>query len=326
MRVVIIGTGALASLFGARLSRVAEVVLLGSWKAQLAALAAGPLQVREADGTFSSFQVRGMRDPEAAGPADLVLILVKAAQNPRALELIRALVPGDKIPKLAISLQNGAGNLPFFRSELPLEHFVQGITYQAARMEGPGKVADTGAGKVLLENPGEENHVQIAGDLLAAAGFEVEYPDDIDRLVWEKLAVNAAINPLTAMLGVPNGYLAEHEGTISAMVALAEEVKQVAAATGVPFRQTDFRNFLVKVAQNTAQNHSSMLQDIERGARTEIEAICGFVVREAAGLGLEVPFNKDALRQVQLLESGGAISSDSMILEHLRSAGISLQL
>jgi 2-dehydropantoate 2-reductase len=128
-----------------------------------------------------------------------------------------------------------------------------------------------------------ERH-QNLGPLAAAlqsANFHVNIVEDAQSLIWGKLVVNAAINPLTALLRVPNGELLERPSAREMMGILASEVARVAEAEKIRLPFPDPIAAAEAVARKTAANHSSMLQDVLRGAPTEIDAICGAVVQAA---------------------------------------------
>jgi 2-dehydropantoate 2-reductase len=126
--------------------------------------------------------------------------------------------------------------------------------------------------------------------LLASAGLEAQARADLPSLLWEKLLVNAAINPLTALTGLPNGGLAEDKLLRDLMLAAVAEGAAVAAAEGVALPEDPVRR-AVEVCRRTAQNRSSMLQDLDRGRRTEVDAINGFIVRKAKVYGIPAPVN-----------------------------------
>src|SRR3990172_8290732 len=128
-------------------------------------------------------------------------------------------------------------------------------------------------------------------ELLQEAGFELQPAEDLQGLVWGKLAINAGINPLTALLEVPNGELLVRPGARQLMRAAAQETAAVAAARGLQLPYPDVAARVEEVAQRTASNVSSMLQDIRRGAPTEIDAISGAVVREGERHGALTPLN-----------------------------------
>ena len=135
---------------------------------------------------------------------------------------------------------------------------------------------------------------QALGPLAAAlqsAKFNVQVVEDADSLVWGKLVINAAINPLTALLRVPNGELLKRPSAREMMRALASETAQVAFAEKIKLPFDDPINMVDEVARRTSANHSSMLQDVRRGAQTEIDAICGAVVRTAQKHQIDTPAN-----------------------------------
>jgi 2-dehydropantoate 2-reductase len=114
---------------------------------------------------------------------------------------------------------------------------------------------------------------------------------DIDGLVWGKIIVNAAINPLTAILRVPNGALVESEDLIGLMKAAALEAAAIAKAVGITLPFSDPVERVKQVAAMTATNHSSMLQDVLGQRPTEIDAINGKIVEQGQALGIPTPVN-----------------------------------
>ena len=137
---------------------------------------------------------------------------------------------------------------------------------------------------------------------LERAGFELEYVADTEALLWGKLVVNAAINPLTGLLGVPNGELLRRAPVRALMGSTAREVASVAHALGITLPYNDPVAAVEGVARDTAENHSSMLQDIRRGAITEIDAICGAIVGSGERMGVPVPVNHCLWNLVQALQ------------------------
>ena len=127
--------------------------------------------------------------------------------------------------------------------------------------------------------------------MLETAGFEVHAASDLLSLMWGKLVVNTGINALTALLEVRNGELLESSHSRSLMNAAAMETARVAEAKGIKLPYDDPTQEVEGVASRTAENESSMLQDIHRGAPTEVDAINGAVVREGERLGVPTPVN-----------------------------------
>lgn len=300
--VVIAGTGAMACLFGARLAEHASVTLVGAWPEGLAALQTG-VRLLEYDGTEHIAAVNATSDPADCQGARLALVLVKSWQTARAAEQLGHCLAPDG---LALTLQNGLGNLEILQDKLGKHRAALGVTTTGATLLGPGKVRPGGAGPThLAPHEGLEPLV----NLLRQAGFEVDMHDDLQSLVWGKLAVNAGINPLTALLDVPNGALLDQPPARLVMVAAAEETAQVARAQGISLPYADASFQVMEVARRTAENTSSMRADLQRGAPTEVDAINGAVVEHGQRLGVETPVNWTLWRLIQArvkLRGGGA--------------------
>lgn len=301
MAVAILGTGALATLFGARLARAGHpVVLVGTWPEALSAIARDGLRVTDEAGTWSA-PARAIAAGEAEGEAaaPLVLVLVKSGQTARVAPLAaRLAAPGG----LVVTLQNGLGNAEILAAACGAERVVRGVVTAGGNLAAPGHVRAAGPGQVILGGaPGAAARLADVAAALARAGFDVAVRDDIEAVAWLKLAVNCAINPLAALHGLPNGGLLADPALCAQLVDAAREVGDVAAARGVALG-SDPAAFALEVARRTAANRSSMLQDIERGVPTEIEAINGAVVREGERLGVSTPVNARLLAAVRALE------------------------
>lgn len=282
-KVLIIGTGALATLFAARLSAAGiEVTVLGSWTDGLDALNAKGARIED----VGSFPVRATADPAACRRVDLALVLVKSWQTERvAKQLINCLA----VNGLVLTLQNGLGNEAVLIEILGLQRVSQGITTLGATLIAPGVVRQAGEGPVWLQ---AHSRLGPLVEMFVQAGFPVEVVEDIRSRVWGKLVVNAAINPLTALLRVKNGLLLVSSSTRELMGALACETAAVALAHGVRLPFLDPAQAAEDVARRTAENLSSMLRDVLRGAPTEVNAINGAVARLGEEKGVPTPANK----------------------------------
>jgi 2-dehydropantoate 2-reductase len=284
--ILIVGTGAMASLFGARLSPYADVTLLGTWKEGVKTINEGGVRLVEADGTEEIFPVRAILEPLDCQGAHYALVMVKSWQTNRAANQLVECLAEDGV---VVTLQNGLGNLETLTDVLGAERATLGVTTMGATLLGPGHVR---AGGVGLTHIASHPRITPLVDLFQQAGFEVDTAEDLDTLVWGKLVINAAINPLTALLGVPNGELLEYPHALVLMAEVAEETAEVAKARGVELPFTEASAAAVEVAGRTASNRSSMLQDILRGAPTEIDAICGAIALEGESLGVPTPVNR----------------------------------
>jgi 2-dehydropantoate 2-reductase len=301
LNIAIFGVGAMGTLFGSQLSSVANVILFGNWPQQVETLQQNGLIVTHPDGSQSQYPLNVTNNLNDMPCADVVLILVKSHQTARAARQAANILQPDGI---AITIQNGLGNLEKLAETVGAERATLGITAQGATIMAPGHLRHAGEGPThLAALPGREERMMVLVELFNIAGLKTTLVDNADSLVWGKLAINAGINPLTALFEVPNGRLAEDERYQGAMVTAANEVAAVAAAQGIqlPF---DVSEQVVEVAQATAQNRSSMLQDMSRGASTEIEAISGAVVHAGQQFGVPTPVNKILLKAVRDKELG----------------------
>lgn len=283
--ILIVGTGAMACLFAARIAPHAEVTILGTWQEGLAALQKHGIRLIEADGAEETFSVRATSDPNSCEVHRYALVLVKSWQTERAASQLAVCLAPDGV---ALTLQNGIGNLEKLIDTLGGERAALGTTTTGATLLGPGYVRVGGVGPTHVAN---HPRLEWLIHLLREAEFEVEIAEDLESLVWGKLAVNAAINPLTALLEVPNGELLERPHARELMKAAAEETAAVAAARNIQLPYEDPAALVEDVARRTASNRSSMLQDITRGAPTEIDAISGAIFHEGDRLKIPTPVN-----------------------------------
>jgi 2-dehydropantoate 2-reductase len=146
--------------------------------------------------------------------------------------------------------------------------------------------------------------VALISAVLKSASFRVRMVKDVRSLLWGKLVINAAINPLTALLRVTNGELLDRPSARGLMADLAEETAAVARAENIPLPFEDPTHAAEQVARKTAGNHSSMYQDIQRGTPTEIDAICGAVTEQGARHGVPTPVNRACWQLIRALAGG----------------------
>jgi len=292
-RVLILGTGAMACALGARLARSGvDVTLAGTWEAALQRIEAYGVRVEDDKGTWFA-PVRTARRTPSLPAARLVLVLVKSTETHAVARTLPYVLEEDS---LAVTLQNGLGNLEALettaRGRIGL-----GVTTLGATLLGPGHVRVL-AGRIILgTKPQIGRSMAELAALFKRAGLDAELTRFVDRAVWRKLAVNCAINPLSALNGCTNGGLLKTPEPRGTLIRAAEEVVEVAASGGIDCG-AGVSDLVLEVVSRTFQNRSSMLQDLERGARTEIDALSGAVSREARRVGLRVPVNEELWRQV----------------------------
>ncbi len=285
--ILLVGTGALATLFAARLSEAGHSVsMLGTWKRGLDALKQHGARIVDAKGNERAFKVHATDDPYEVSGAKFALVLVKSWQTERVAGQLKESLASDG---LALTLQNGLGNCETLARDLGTVRVALGITTTGATLLGPGLVRAGGEGVISLEQNRALGPLEAA---LRSSNFNLHIVNDAQSLIWGKLVINSAINPLTALLRIPNGELLSHPNTRKVMASLARETADVAVAENITLPFSNPVLAVEDVARQTAANQSSMFQDVRRGAPTEIDAICGAVTKHAAVHGIPTPYNR----------------------------------
>jgi 2-dehydropantoate 2-reductase len=296
--VTLVGTGALATLFAARLGAIVPVSVLGSWTEALDAFRERGSTLETEEGTLRA-PVTATSDPARCRGARLIFVLVKAHETARAAEMIRSFLGPDGV---AVTLQNGLGNSETLAAALGPLRVVTGAAEVGASLVSPGRARSGGGRRISLAAHPKAAEVE---SLLSQSGFEVSIVPDARRLVWEKLLVTAPLLPLTALLGIPNGEVLRRPSAAALLDAAAREVAATAAAAGIELSPADPGEAARRVALSTAGNVSSMLQDVRRGAPTEVDAINGAVVVVARRLGVPAPVNETLWLAVRALGERG---------------------
>lgn len=306
MKICVIGPGALGCLLAALLARAGHQVWLLDHRAARARLISTQGIVLHDRSGRSMVPVRATADLAQIGLVSLAFLCVKSeAVEVAARRALPALVPGS----LLIALQNGIAHHSWLLTlSVP---WALGVTAQGASLLEPGVVRHGGEGQTslgFLSDAEEAARVKLqeAAELLSRAGIPTEINPDILAAAWNKLIVNAGINALTALEDCANGELLARPAALAAMQAAVREAAQVATACGVRVVH-DPEAMTMGVCRDTAENISSMLQDVRQGRRTEVEAINGVIVHRAAALGIPVPTNQKLLAGIKALE--GSISA-----------------
>ena len=180
-----------------------------------------------------------------------------------------------------------------WRRRSAAERAAVGVNYTGATLLGPGETRHTAQLTNLIgTRPAIVAKVAALVDIMTAVGLDTRATDAIEGEVWGKAIVNAAINPLTALWRVPNGELLATDERRALLRALVDEAAAVARARGVALPLADPLAHTEKICRVSAPNHSSMLQDVERGRPTEIDSINGVIAAEGRRLGVPTPLNE----------------------------------
>jgi 2-dehydropantoate 2-reductase len=302
MKIVIMGAGAMGSLFGGLLSLLKEDVwLVDIREDHLRALATGGLAV-EKGGKIQTIPVHATKEVASIGKADLVLFFVKAYHTERAVSDALVL---QKEETVFLTLQNGLGNEEAIWKRVDRRKVILGVTNHGATFLSPGRIRHAGRGKTYIgELDGKvTDRVTQFAQVFTRAGIETEVSSSIQSLVWNKLFINVGINAVAALTGLKNGRLLDYPETLRLMEALVSEAVAVARKKGILIEGNPIEKVKV-VAEATRENRCSMGQDFDNRRKTEIDAINGAVVREAERLGISVPCNQMITDLVKVIEKG----------------------
>ena len=304
MRIAVSGAGAMGSLFGGKLSAVTEVTLLDPWAEHVATMQRDGLRIVELDGRETTVPVTATTDPATVPEVDLVIIFVKSHGTRQASQWTSHFLAPDG---LALTLQNGVGNGEMMAEVLGADRVVAGVTSHGATLLGPGRVRHAGCGPTHIATcPEIAACLSDVAAVFEQVGFEVHLSDDLESLVWGKLIINVGINGLTAILRVPNGKLVEIPAASALMAQAVAEAAAVCQAKGISLPYDDPLGRVQEVARATATNRASMLQDVLRGAPTEIGVINEAIVREGKRLSIPTPINEFIVTTIRAIEGSYA--------------------
>ncbi|MHA1146391.1 MAG: ketopantoate reductase family protein [Candidatus Helarchaeota archaeon] len=292
MDIVIMGAGAIGSLFGGYIAHNTDnrVHFIGR-SSHMQAIQKEGLQIEGLSKNVLVKNIHACIDAGEIGPADLVILTVKAYDTKQALLDARKLFTEATF---LLCLQNGLGIEDIASDVLgDNSRIIRGTTTNGALVIKPGTVKHTGQGETAIGSLTQArlpilNEIQ---QIFNQSGFPTTISDDIESLIWKKIMVNVGINPLGAITGLQNGYLQDGE-LLDVMSKLIEEAVFVAKAYGLSLSVEESLQKTIEVCQKTFKNRNSMLQDIEKRRPTEIDYINGAIVRMGKRVNVPTPLNQ----------------------------------
>lgn len=301
MNITVFGAGSIGSLFAGRMAYSGfDVAVVGRDPHITEINKRGLKIIEDSLEIMSQFPAVTDFQPEVVTP-DAVLVTTKAYDNSTvATSMMGKLTKETPI----FVLQNGMGNEEVFCRNFPRNPIFRAITTEAAELIHPGIVKHVSFGKTSFGIiKGHENgYGPKIKDIMSDSGFNTKRTGNIQVKMWQKLLINATICPLGALLNVPNGKILQKSSIQQIFNAILSEGL---AVTSRNLPDEDFsktRDIILNVMEKTKDNRCSMLQDIERGRRTEIDYINGFIVQESGRLGLKAPVNAAIADLIRHLE------------------------
>jgi 2-dehydropantoate 2-reductase len=306
MRFVILGAGAMGSLFGARLAMSGhDVALIDVAREHIEAIAGGGL-ILDQDGVRKRITVEASATPTEIRPGDFLLVMTKANKLMEALISARRLIRDSGN---IVVLCNGLGCGQAASQLVPVPRLLYGATAAGAMLDGPGQVRFTVDGETFigpLAGPVPAG-ARVLAEALAGAGLPVQLSERIEEFIWTKLMVNVGYNAAGALTRVANGRVVGHPAGRQILEGAVREAMAVAAAKGIQLHYDDPVQFVVNLGlQVIGPNPSSMLQDVLRNRETEVEWLNGAVASEGARLGIPTPINQALAGLVKVLQDNYA--------------------
>jgi 2-dehydropantoate 2-reductase len=309
MRIVVVGPGAMGCLFAAFLSKTKEEVwLLDKNKERSARINQSGISIEGISGNWQA-QVKTAAEAREIGSADLIIISVKSYDTKEAVVSAKSLI--NENTKI-LTLQNGIGNIEIIAEVAGSEKVIGGATNLGATLLDTGKVRHAGRGETVIGRSDGKIPVEMRSirEIFNKAGMETRISRDIKGLLWSKLIINAGINALTAITRLNNGRLMEFEGTRKILREAVTEATRIAKRKRIKLIYDDPLAKVEAVCEATATNVSSMLQDVLRKKRTEIDFINGVIVRQGQELGIPTPVNSTLVDLVKTIEASYNLTVD----------------
>jgi 2-dehydropantoate 2-reductase len=292
MRFAILGSGAVGGYYGAKLARAGHDVTFIARGAHLSAIRTRGLEIRSP--MVGDFVVRAAaeEDTSRVGPVDVVVVAVKAYDNPTALPLVAPMLGPDTT---ILTLQNGVDSVAELAALYGEARVIGGPTYIATALAAPGLIEQTGThrrivfGEVLGALPRMTDRVRRIQEALAGADVQAEAVEDGRTPIWEKFIFLAALAGFTGAARLPIGPVWADPVIRAQFLDACREIERVARAEGVPVVDGIIERIGEYVGKIPGSMRSSLLIDLSQGKRIEVEALQGALVRRAARLGIPVP-------------------------------------
>ena len=298
MRVAILGIGSIGGFILAGIADTELELVAVSRGSTTQALSSEGLVIHTPEGVIESIppdryelvdSESGPLPDSVVGSCQAAIICGKAYSTPILSQIADEILSDEGV---AISIQNGMGHAQQISSRLGISRTLGGATTHGAWRDKDG-IHWVGRGSITMGSLDGESPDEFTTSLMKAlddAALSPIWTPDISKAVWQKLLINIAINPICSISGVRNGALLENDLWEQSQEILQESLS-VAQASGINITGPEIQNLLIEVVEATSGNRCSMLQDLMAGRRTEIDSLCGYVIRMGESLGIPTPLN-----------------------------------
>lgn len=301
MKIAIVGSGAMGSLYGAYLHKSGEeVYLINKWEEHINTINKEGLVIDTGDKKLK-FYPKAVTNSKDIGIVDLAIVFVKSTKTEEAI-LENKNIMGENT--YVLTLQNGYGNGEKIEKYINKDRIIVGTTGEGCTTIKAGYIRHAGSGDTYIGmfSGKEDNILKRLDNILNHSGFNTHICKDATELIWNKLIINVGVNAITAILGIKNGEILKEKATKKIMKDAVIEAVKVANAKGFNFNEEEMIKKVENVALKTAENKSSMLQDVLNNKKTEIETINGAIVKEGSKFNIETPINETLTNLIISLE------------------------
>ncbi len=288
LKIGIAGPGAVGGYYGAHLARAGmDVKFLGRGR-HLDVMKEKGLIVKSYKGDFhvSPF---ASADPAEIGPCDLILFCVKSFDSINMGRFIQPMVGPSTV---ILSLQNGVENEVILGELYGSDKVLAGVAFIGSRIEKPGKIVHTASGNITFGEPGggSSHRTKELEELFNSAGINAKLSDDMKKVMWQKMVWNCGFNAITALTGCSATEVLLLKETREIVRKTMEEVIAVAAALGIEF-DASLPEKTIAHTEKQGEIRTSMLVDMEKGQKMEIDGLNGAVCRNGREKGVPTPTN-----------------------------------
>lgn len=306
MKICVIGPGAIGCLLAGFLIKSGEeVYLLDKDSERAERIATQGIKIEGISGQHQ-ININITANLADVKTCELVIVAVKSYHTKEAVERAMSLISENT---LVLSMQNGLGNLEEIAKVVGEERVIGGVTSMGATLLGDGHIRYAGVGETVIGKLKTQNaklktqRLKEVAEVFNKAGFETKIVDNIQDLIWSKLIINVGINALTAIAKIKNGLIAKDKYLYEIMKLVVLEAVNVTKLKGISLAYDNPVEKVTSIAKATSGNISSMLQDVLRKKKTEIDYINGAIVKEAENLNISTPVNKILTLLVKSVES-----------------------
>ena len=300
MKIVVLGAGAMGSIYGGYLSQANETLLVDVNADLVEKINREGVEI-EYEGRLETFHPKAATDTRGMPPADLVMIFMNTRFSKSALDANRGLIGKDTC---LMTLQNGAGHETLLRNYADDAHIIIGTTEDNGTPLGLGKARRGGVGvtNIGMLVPDTLGNLPKIADAFRSGGFDPRIHEDIRKLIWDKLFTNVSLSALTAVLQVDMGFIAENAHAWEMARGLIHEAVLTANAIGVACDEEAVAEKVRATSLRTPQGVTSIRRDLAQGRKTEVDTISGAVVAAARDAGIPVPRHEFIVRMVHAME------------------------